>query len=85
MEHSATLTSKGQITLPSGMRKALGLKAGDRIAFVEDGAGGYRIEPRRHSLADLRGIVKLTEPVTGADIDRWIAEARAARGGSERS
>lgn len=74
MEYSATLTSKGQITLPSRMRKALGLKAGDTIDFVEDEEGGYRIKPRRHCFADLRGIVKIDG--AASKIDQWIEEAR---------
>jgi AbrB family looped-hinge helix DNA binding protein len=36
----ATLTSKGQITLPAQHRKAWGLKPGDQIAF--DPPGGNR-------------------------------------------
>lgn len=84
MIHTATITSKGQITLPSRMRKALGLKAGDRIDFVEDENGDFRLEARRHGLADLRGIVKAKQPITEEQIDRWIEEARAARHGSKR-
>ena len=33
----ATLTSKGQITLPAQHRKAWGLKPGDQIAFRSAG------------------------------------------------
>ena len=32
---TATMTSKGQITIPIEVRKALGLDAGDKIDFVE--------------------------------------------------
>ncbi len=35
----ATMTTKGQITLPKEIRKALNLKAGDKIAFVTDECG----------------------------------------------
>lgn len=31
----AKITSKGQITLPISIRRALGLKDGDKVAFVE--------------------------------------------------
>lgn len=31
----AKITSKGQITLPINIRRALGLKDGDKIAFIE--------------------------------------------------
>jgi AbrB family looped-hinge helix DNA binding protein len=33
MDVGATVTSKGQITLPKSVRDALGLKAGDRVLF----------------------------------------------------
>ena len=33
MDVPATVTSKGQVTLPKTVREALGLKAGDRILF----------------------------------------------------
>jgi AbrB family looped-hinge helix DNA binding protein len=77
--HIATLTSKGQITLPSRMRRALGLQPGDKVAFVEDSNGDYRIRTGRPSFADLRGIVKMDRPVTGGEIEQWIRDARAAR------
>ncbi|MCI4605520.1 AbrB/MazE/SpoVT family DNA-binding domain-containing protein, partial [Pseudomonas fluorescens] len=32
---TATLTSKGQITIPVQVRTALGLETGDRVEFVE--------------------------------------------------
>jgi AbrB family looped-hinge helix DNA binding protein len=32
---TAKITSKGQVTLPLAIRKALGLQEGDRVAFVE--------------------------------------------------
>jgi AbrB family looped-hinge helix DNA binding protein len=34
MKHIATMTSKGQITVPVNVRNSLGLKAGDRLAFI---------------------------------------------------
>jgi antitoxin PrlF len=50
----ATLTSKGQITLPKDIRDLLGLETGDQINFVvEDGV--VRMRPRNKSLWDLRG------------------------------
>lgn len=33
MDMPATVTAKGQITLPKGLRDALGLKAGDKVLF----------------------------------------------------
>jgi antitoxin PrlF len=40
---SATVTSKGQITLPSELREEFGLKPGDKIEFYKDAAGGLHV------------------------------------------
>ena len=69
----STLTSRGQTTVPLAVRKALGLKPGDRLRYIiEDGA--VRIRPLR-SIRRLRGIVKHVGPsVTLKEMDRAIAE-----------
>ena len=33
----ARITSKGQITIPIGIRKRLNLKEGDKVIFIEEG------------------------------------------------
>ncbi len=43
MRQVATMTSKGQITIPVEVRKRLGLGQGDRVEFIlEDGAAVLR-------------------------------------------
>ena len=37
MQREAKLTSKGQITLPREVRRALGVKAGDKLVFEHNG------------------------------------------------
>ena len=38
IEEKSTLTAKGQTTVPKAVRQALGIRAGDRIAFRVDRA-----------------------------------------------
>lgn len=79
--HSATLTTKGQVTLPIRLRDALGLKPGDEITFVEDPNGDFLLQAHSHSLADLRGSVRPSRRIRAAELDQWIEEARGARPG----
>ena len=37
LETEATVTSKGQITLPAALRAKLGLKEGSKVKFIYDG------------------------------------------------
>jgi antitoxin PrlF len=55
---SATVTSKGQITIPIEVRQKLGLDAGDRIDFFEGEKGEYVIRPKTGSIMEMRGILK---------------------------
>jgi antitoxin PrlF len=49
----ATVTSKGQVTLPSELRKRLGLAKGSRIRFNIPTSGPVQIEPVRYTIKDL--------------------------------
>ncbi len=49
----ATVTSKGQITLPKAIRDQLGIRTGGRIRFLLDGRGGFQGEPVLYDLEDL--------------------------------
>jgi antitoxin PrlF len=49
----ATVTSKGQITLPSELRKRLGLEKGSRIRFSIPANGPVQLEPVRYNIEDL--------------------------------
>jgi antitoxin PrlF len=55
---TATMTSKGQITVPIQVRMALGLDAGDKIDFVELEKGQFTIIPRTGSIMEMRGCVR---------------------------
>jgi antitoxin PrlF len=55
---SATVTSKGQITLPKSVRARLGVKQGDRVAFRDGPDGSIVVEAESVDLLELRGIVR---------------------------
>lgn len=62
---SATLTSKGQITIPSKVRAVLGVDSGDRLEFVEVQPGRFEIIAATHSVTALKGLIrKPAKPVT---------------------
>lgn len=53
----ATVTSKGQITLPKDIRDRLGLRKGDRVRFVVDEDGRVRLLPAKRDISSLVGIL----------------------------
>jgi AbrB family looped-hinge helix DNA binding protein len=75
---AATLTSKGQVTIPAEVRKRLGLQQGDRIEFaVEDGATVIRPAKRGDNpFAKYRGALGDKLPASVKDIVREERELR---------
>lgn len=70
---SATLTSKGQLTLPKLIRDLLGVGPGDRVLFWADEDGRVVVEPQTVELESLRGSVHpRRKGVTVEDMDRAI-------------
>jgi antitoxin PrlF len=55
---AATLTSKGQITIPVQVRNALGIDAGDRVEFVELERGQFAIVAATRSVKELQGLFR---------------------------
>jgi antitoxin PrlF len=76
----ATMTSKGQVTVPAKLRAALGLKSGDKLVFRRSEEGTIEVEALSSSLGDLVGIVSQAPvKVSGDQITRWIEQGRMAR------
>jgi antitoxin PrlF len=79
---TATVTSKGQITIPAEIRQALKLGAGDRIAFETASTGGFTFKPaHKTAITELKGI--FGKPVKAVSIDEMnaaIAKRGAATG-----
>lgn len=77
---TATLTSKGQVTIPVAVRRALQVGTGDRLEFVEVRPGRFEIVPVTRSVTELKGLAaKRRKPVSIAEMNRAIA-ARGAGG-----
>lgn len=72
----ATLSSKGQVTIPSKVRKHLNLKEGDTLAFIIEGERSVRIVavPHYRGVAALKGTAGA--PQTPRDGEEMIQIAR---------
>jgi antitoxin PrlF len=53
----ATLTSKGQLTLPIELRNKMNLQAGSKVEFVEVSDGEWRIQAQLGNIRSLKGIL----------------------------
>jgi antitoxin PrlF len=74
---SATLSSKGQITIPVQVRRKLGLKPGDRIDFVLEKSGEVMLKAKKRPLADLLGILQgaVKRPLSVKQMNDAVLEA----------
>jgi len=73
---TATLTSKGQITIPAKVRAGLGVDAGDRIEFMEVEPGRYEIIAATQSVKVLKGIIRKPDhPVSIEQMNAAIVRA----------
>ena len=76
----ATLTSKGQITLPMAVRTALGLTAGNQVDFVAVD-GSFMVVPVRSDVTSLRGRFagRVKKPVSIHAMNAAIAQGAVSR------
>lgn len=80
---TATLTSKGQITIPADVRRVLNVQTGDRVEFVQIEPGRFELVAATRSVRELKGLFgKAERTVSIAEMNRVIAErsAQAGRG-----
>ncbi|MCX7135162.1 MAG: AbrB/MazE/SpoVT family DNA-binding domain-containing protein [Proteobacteria bacterium] len=77
---TSIMTTKGQVTIPLGVRQRLGLDAGDRIEFVEIESGMFAIKPAIDDVRSLKGLLrKPSKPVGVADMNAAIRARGAGR------
>lgn len=64
---TATISSKGQITIPAEVRHALHVDTGDRVEFVEVEPGRYEFVAANRSVTELKGMFGVAKRVVSID------------------
>ena len=75
----ATLTGRGQVTVPAEVRRLLGTKKGDKVAFVIDDQGAVQLTvPHYPDVASVRGAAgKLDMPLPWKEMRDTAREEQA--------
>ena len=76
---TATITSKGQITIPKDIRLQLGLHAGDKINFIQDEDGSVNLIPIKKPLSALKGLVAKPKQVVSIEDMNNAVKSKAGR------
>ena len=78
MQEEATITSKGQVTIPVEVRKRFGLKEGERIVFTERN-GELLVKPKiKNAIKELQNLRKTLPKLSREEIDEMIKESKRA-------
>lgn len=82
---TATVTSKGQITVPVRMREKLGLKPGSKIRFEEQADGSFVVRRKTGDIRKLKGFFeKPAKAMTIEEMDEAIGREVAGRDAGSR-
>lgn len=79
MELKAKVTSKGQLTIPKEVRRALGVREGDSILFKvdeDDEQVRVRVERKPVSFADYEGAWREGKGMSLAEVDEYMRDLR---------
>lgn len=81
----AKITSKGQITIPVAVRKALGVKDGDKVLFVQEGDRVVMMNASLNALLEaqiaFKGVTDEIGVKNEQDIVDMVKEVRKERSG----
>ena len=74
----ATLSSKGQLTVPKEIRDELGMRTGDRVLFWRDPEGRIIVQLVNRDIRTLRGMLKGSGPhLTVEEMEAHAVQAAA--------
>jgi antitoxin PrlF len=76
---TATLSSKGQITIPAVVREALGVEAGDRVEFIQVAPGHFELVSATQSVTALKGIVRKPEQPVSIEAMNMAIKSKGAK------
>jgi AbrB family looped-hinge helix DNA binding protein len=80
----AKITSKGQITLPAQVRKALNVRAGDVVAFdIETDRVTVHSDLPPDRFAKFVGKYRVGRGQTAGEVRRWVHDIRGREGDEE--
>lgn len=65
----ATMTSKGQVTIPAEIRKAMSLSAGERVVFTQLDDGTTVMRAKTRSILQLKGLLKAATKKRKVSVD----------------
>jgi antitoxin PrlF len=84
--YEATVTSKGQVTLPKEVRRRLRVSEGEKVRFTLESGGRIAVARAEHSIRDLFGILgkprrsatleEMDEAVRQHAVDRYLRSKR---------
>lgn len=75
---TATLTTKGQITIPAAVRASLGLETGSRIEFIDVDNGQYLMMAATSPVQALKGLLRKPSSVISIEKMNEIITLRGA-------
>ena len=70
----ATVTSKGQVTIPAAVRKQLNLSVGDKLQFVQLEDGDFKIMLANKPVTALKGMFKVDKAISVEQMNQAVED-----------
>lgn len=69
---TATITTKGQITIPVAIRKELHVGPGSRVEFIKISDGHFELKAVSEDIQTLKGLIKTEKSVSVEEMNAAI-------------